>query len=166
MAVPDSRTSALSNREPEVWLLVVAASFISVLELTYVLSPAPALDDARVVLGFVTFAVVPTFALVGSARGSIPLPAVLLSVVVGPVYGYTAFVLPWDQFGFLFARISIELLLAVPVVGSSLASTLFGGATLSQQTLELFASYHLAATAGLLLAGALTLVHSALADRT
>lgn len=166
MAVSDSRTPALTDRAPETWLLAGTALCVALLELAYILSPAPVLSDARFVLGLVTLTVVPTFALVGAARGAVSLPASVLAVVAGPVYGYTAFVLPWDQFAFLIGQISLELLLAVPVVGNPLASVLFGGFSLSQRTLELFAGYHPAATAGLVVAGALTLVHLAFADRT
>ncbi|MFC6954537.1 cytochrome bc complex cytochrome b subunit [Halorubellus litoreus] len=58
---------------------------------------------------------------------------VLISLVLW--FGYTGYLLPWDQLAFWAGQIGVELFLSVPLIGEWLAQLLFGGFSLSQATL-------------------------------
>ncbi|MFC4988170.1 MULTISPECIES: cytochrome b [Saliphagus] len=59
---------------------------------------------------------------------------VLLALTVG--FGYTGYLLPWNQLAFWAGQIGVEMALAVPVVGEWGAQLIFGGFSLSQSTLQ------------------------------
>lgn len=63
------------------------------------------------------------------------------------VYIFTGLVLPWTQLSFTLGQLVLESALSVPVVGSQLAYSLFGGFTLTQATLERAVGYHYAVVA-------------------
>ena len=59
---------------------------------------------------------------------------VLISLTM--VFGYTGYLLPWDQLAFWAGQIGVEMSLSIPVAGEWVAQLLFGGFTLSQATLQ------------------------------
>ncbi|ELZ91715.1 menaquinol--cytochrome-c reductase (cytochrome bc complex) cytochrome b subunit [Haloferax mucosum ATCC BAA-1512] len=59
---------------------------------------------------------------------------VLISLTM--VFGYTGYLLPWDQLAFWAGQIGVEMARAVPLAGEWVAQLLFGGFTLSQATLQ------------------------------
>ncbi|MWG35734.1 cytochrome b [Halomarina oriensis] len=59
---------------------------------------------------------------------------VLLSLLL--LFGYSGYLLPWDQLAFWAGQIGVELFLSVPLVGEWVAQLLFGGFSLSQSTLQ------------------------------
>jgi quinol-cytochrome oxidoreductase complex cytochrome b subunit len=59
---------------------------------------------------------------------------VLISLTM--VFGYTGYLLPWDQLAFWAGQIGVEMSLSIPLVGEWVAQLLFGGFTLSQATLQ------------------------------
>ncbi|SFR47522.1 cytochrome b [Halogeometricum limi] len=59
---------------------------------------------------------------------------VLISLTM--VFGYTGYLLPWDQLAFWAGQIGVEMSLSVPLIGEWVAQLLFGGFTLSQATLQ------------------------------
>ncbi|WP_416839028.1 cytochrome b [Haloferax sp. DFSO52] len=59
---------------------------------------------------------------------------VLISLTM--VFGYTGYLLPWDQLAFWAGQIGVEMSLSVPLAGEWVAQLLFGGFTLSQATLQ------------------------------
>jgi quinol-cytochrome oxidoreductase complex cytochrome b subunit len=52
------------------------------------------------------------------------------------VFGYSGYLLPWDQLVFWAGQTGVELFLSVPIVGERVAQLLFGGFTLGQPTLQ------------------------------
>ena len=67
------------------------------------------------------------------------------AVVASPLvalYALTGLLLPWDQVAYVAGQSTLELLLAVPVVGEPLATALFGGVTLSGASLRRAARLH------------------------
>jgi quinol-cytochrome oxidoreductase complex cytochrome b subunit len=58
---------------------------------------------------------------------------VLISLTM--VFGYTGYLLPWDQLSFWAGQIGVEMALSIPLAGEWVAQLLFGGFTLSQSTL-------------------------------
>jgi quinol-cytochrome oxidoreductase complex cytochrome b subunit len=58
---------------------------------------------------------------------------VLISLTM--VFGYTGYLLPWDQLAFWAGQIGVEMSLSIPLVGEWVAQLMFGGFTLSQATL-------------------------------
>ena len=58
---------------------------------------------------------------------------VLISLTM--VFGYTGYLLPWDQLAFWAGQIGVEMSLSIPLAGEWVAQLLFGGFTLSQSTL-------------------------------
>ncbi|WP_049970935.1 cytochrome b [Haladaptatus cibarius] len=59
---------------------------------------------------------------------------ILISLTM--VFGYTGYLLPWDQLAFWAGQIGVEMSLSVPLVGEWVAQLLFGGFSLSQATLQ------------------------------
>lgn len=59
---------------------------------------------------------------------------ILISLTL--VFGYTGYLLPWDQLAFWAGQIGVEMSLSVPLVGEWVAHLLFGGFSLSQSTLQ------------------------------
>ncbi|MFB6079873.1 MAG: cytochrome bc complex cytochrome b subunit [Haloferacaceae archaeon] len=59
---------------------------------------------------------------------------VLISLTM--VFGYTGYLLPWDQLSFWAGQIGVEMSLSIPLAGDWVAQLLFGGFTLSQATLQ------------------------------
>ncbi|ESS07524.1 MAG: cytochrome b subunit of the bc complex [uncultured archaeon A07HB70] len=59
---------------------------------------------------------------------------VLISLTM--VFGYTGYLLPWDQLAFWAGQIGVEMSLSIPLAGEWVAQLLFGGFTLSQATLQ------------------------------
>jgi len=77
----------------------------------------------------------------GYAVGSV------FAVPVVIVYTLTGLLLPWDQLAFAVGQSALEAVLAVPAVGDTLATALFGGVTLSASSLRLAFRYHYAIVA-------------------
>ncbi|NHN47370.1 cytochrome bc complex cytochrome b subunit [Halostella sp. JP-L12] len=59
---------------------------------------------------------------------------VLISLTM--VFGYTGYLLPWNQLSFWAGQIGVEMALSVPLIGEWAAQLLFGGFTLGQPTLQ------------------------------
>jgi quinol-cytochrome oxidoreductase complex cytochrome b subunit len=59
---------------------------------------------------------------------------VLISLTM--VFGYTGYLLPWDQLAFWAGQIGVEMSLSIPLAGEWVAQLLFGGFTLSGSTLK------------------------------
>jgi cytochrome b6 len=59
---------------------------------------------------------------------------ILISLTL--VFGYTGYLLPWDQLAFWAGQIGVEMSLSVPLIGEWVANLLFGGFSLSQSTLQ------------------------------
>jgi cytochrome b6 len=59
---------------------------------------------------------------------------VLISLTLG--FGYTGYLLPWDQLAFWAGQIGIEMAQSVPLAGEWAAQLIFGGFSLSQATLQ------------------------------
>jgi quinol-cytochrome oxidoreductase complex cytochrome b subunit len=59
---------------------------------------------------------------------------VLISLTM--VFGYTGYLLPWDQLAFWAGQIGVEMALSIPLIGEWVAQLLFGGFTLTQSTLQ------------------------------
>ena len=61
------------------------------------------------------------------------LGVVLIGLTI--IFGYTGYLLPWNQLAFWAGQIGVEMALATPIVGEWAAQLLFGGFTLGQATL-------------------------------
>ena len=59
---------------------------------------------------------------------------ILISMTM--VFGYTGYLLPWDQLAFWAGQIGVEMSLSIPLAGEWVAQLIFGGFTLSQATLQ------------------------------
>jgi len=59
---------------------------------------------------------------------------ILISLTM--VFGYTGYLLPWDQLAFWAGQIGVEMSLSIPLIGEWVAQLLFGGFTLTQATLQ------------------------------
>jgi quinol-cytochrome oxidoreductase complex cytochrome b subunit len=59
---------------------------------------------------------------------------ILISLTM--VFGYTGYLLPWDQLAFWAGQIGVEMALSIPLIGEWVAQLLFGGFTLTQATLQ------------------------------
>ncbi|MFB6164932.1 MAG: cytochrome bc complex cytochrome b subunit [Haloarculaceae archaeon] len=59
---------------------------------------------------------------------------VLISLTM--VFGYTGYLLPWDQLSYWAGTIGVNMALSIPLAGEWVAQLLFGGFTLSQATLQ------------------------------
>ncbi|WP_312909425.1 cytochrome b [Natronosalvus caseinilyticus] len=62
------------------------------------------------------------------------LGVVLLALTV--LFGYTGYLLPWNQLAFWAGQIGVEMAISVPIVGEWAANLLFGGLSLGQPTLQ------------------------------
>ena len=65
---------------------------------------------------------------------------VLISLTM--VFGYTGYLLPWDQLAFWAGQIGVEMSLSIPLIGEWVAQLLFGGFTLSQSTVQRMYTLH------------------------
>ncbi len=84
----------------------------------------------------------------------------LLAVTIG--FGFTGYLLPWDQRAFWATTVGTEIAASVPVIGDSLLSLLRGGADVTEATLSRFFGMHvlvLPLSLALLLVVHLTIVH-------
>jgi plastocyanin len=61
------------------------------------------------------------------------LGAVLINVVL--LFGYTGYLLPWDQLSFWAGQIGLEMAYTIPVVGEIIGNMIFGGPELSGATI-------------------------------
>jgi len=59
----------------------------------------------------------------------------IILISLSMVFGYTGYLLPWNQLAFWAGQIGVEMALATPIVGEWGAQLLFGGFTLGQATL-------------------------------
>jgi len=59
---------------------------------------------------------------------------VLISLTM--VFGYTGYLLPWDQLAYWAGTIGVNMALSIPLAGEWVAQLLFGGFSLSQATLQ------------------------------
>ena len=59
---------------------------------------------------------------------------ILISLTM--LFGYSGYLLPWDQLAYWAGQIGVELFLSVPLAGEWIAQLLFGGFSLSQSTLQ------------------------------
>ncbi len=59
---------------------------------------------------------------------------VLLSLTM--VFGYTGYLLPWDQLAYWAGTIGVNMALSIPLAGEWVAQLIFGGFTLGQATLQ------------------------------
>lgn len=58
---------------------------------------------------------------------------VLISLTM--VFGYSGYLLPWDQLAYWAGQIGVEMSLSIPIIGQWVAKLLFGGFALGQATL-------------------------------
>jgi len=59
---------------------------------------------------------------------------ILISLTM--VFGYTGYLLPWDQLAYWAGTIGVNMALSIPLIGEWVAQLLFGGFSLSQATLQ------------------------------
>jgi len=59
---------------------------------------------------------------------------VLISLTM--VFGYTGYLLPWDQLAFWAGQIGVEMSLSIPLIGEWVAQLIFGGFTPNPATLQ------------------------------
>ena len=59
---------------------------------------------------------------------------ILLSLTM--VFGYTGYLLPWDQLAYWAGQIGVEMSLSIPLIGEWVAQLMFGGFSLGQATLQ------------------------------
>jgi len=59
----------------------------------------------------------------------------IILISLSMVFGYTGYLLPWNQLAFRAGQIGVEMALATPFVGEWAAQLLFGGFTLGEATL-------------------------------
>ena len=62
------------------------------------------------------------------------LGVILLALTV--LFGYTGYLLPWNQLAFWAGQIGVEMAMAVPLIGEWTAQLIFGGFSLGQPTLQ------------------------------
>ena len=65
---------------------------------------------------------------------------VLISLTM--VFGYSGYLLPWNQLSYWAGQIGVEMALSIPLAGELTAQLLFGGFTLTQATLQLIYILH------------------------
>jgi len=65
---------------------------------------------------------------------------VLLSLTM--VFGYTGYLLPWDQLAFWAGQIGVEMSLSIPLIGEWVAQLVFGGFSPGQPTLQRMYIFH------------------------
>jgi quinol-cytochrome oxidoreductase complex cytochrome b subunit len=86
----------------------------------------------------------------------------LLGVTIG--FGFTGYLLPWDQKAFWATTVGTEIAAAVPVVGGSLLQLLRGGADVTEATLSRFFGMHVLVLP--LLLAAIVVVHLTIVHQT
>ncbi|MBP1986938.1 cytochrome b [Halolamina salifodinae] len=59
---------------------------------------------------------------------------VLISLTMG--FGYTGYLLPWDQLAYWAGQIGVEMSLSIPLIGEWVAQLVFGGFSLGAPTLQ------------------------------
>ena len=59
---------------------------------------------------------------------------VLISLTL--LFGYTGYLLPWDQLAFWAGQIGVQMALSVPIIGEWVAQLMWGGFSLGQPTLQ------------------------------
>ena len=74
---------------------------------------------------------------------------VLLLIVIG--FGFTGYLLPWDQKAYWATQVGTEMAEQVPLIGPATASVLKGGEVLGARTLTRFYSFHVLLLPALLL---------------
>lgn len=65
---------------------------------------------------------------------------VLLVITFG--FGFTGYLLPWDEMSFFATKIGIDIASKTPLIGESLANVLRGGTDIGQHTLSRFFAIH------------------------
>jgi quinol-cytochrome oxidoreductase complex cytochrome b subunit len=60
----------------------------------------------------------------------------ILLISLTMVFGYTGYLLPWDQLAFWAGQIGVEMSLSIPLAGEWVAQLIFGGFSLGQATLQ------------------------------
>jgi quinol-cytochrome oxidoreductase complex cytochrome b subunit len=60
----------------------------------------------------------------------------ILLISLTMIFGYTGYLLPWDQLAFWAGQIGVEFFISIPLIGEWVAQLLFGGFTLTQATLQ------------------------------
>lgn len=83
------------------------------------------------------------------------LGVILLNVTI--LFGYTGYLLPWDQLSFWAGQIGLEMAYTIPVIGEIIGNTLFGGPELSAATI--IRMYYLHVFVLPLVGGALMVLH-------
>ncbi|MBX9685714.1 MAG: cytochrome bc complex cytochrome b subunit [Candidatus Obscuribacterales bacterium] len=76
----------------------------------------------------------------------------LLLLGISMAFGFTGYLLPWDDVSFFATKIGLDIASKMPVIGEHLASLLRGGDAIGQATLSRFFMIHVAALPVLLLA--------------
>ncbi|MFB6149207.1 MAG: cytochrome bc complex cytochrome b subunit [Halobacteriales archaeon] len=59
---------------------------------------------------------------------------ILISLTL--LFGYSGYLLPWDQLAFWAGQIGVEMSLSIPLIGEWVAQLIFGGFSLGQATLQ------------------------------
>ena len=60
----------------------------------------------------------------------------ILLISLTMVFGYTGYLLPWDQLSFWASQIGVEMSLSIPMIGEWVAQLMFGGFAPSAATLQ------------------------------
>ena len=68
----------------------------------------------------------------------------LVMMVICLAFGFTGYLLPWDDVSFFATKIGLDVASKTPVLGNLLALTLRGGETISQATISRFFVIHVA----------------------
>jgi quinol-cytochrome oxidoreductase complex cytochrome b subunit len=87
----------------------------------------------------------------------------LALMVISLAFGFTGYLLPWDEVSFFATKIGLDIAEKMPLIGHFTAHMLRGGDTISQSTISRFFVIHVAVLPALLLAvlgGHLMLVQS------
>lgn len=73
---------------------------------------------------------------VGAIRRTIHPAAVVLGFPLAVIYSYTGLIIPWTQLSYFVGQLTLEILLSMPLLGEPLATLIFGGFTLSLESLR------------------------------
>ncbi len=57
-------------------------------------------------------------------------------------FGFSGYLLPWDQVSFFATKVGMDTALRIPLIGHQISTLLIGGSTLSQETLSRFFTLH------------------------
>lgn len=66
----------------------------------------------------------------------------LLLIIVCLAFGFTGYLLPWDQLSFFATKVGLDISGKAPIVGNIIATLLRGGDTISQATISRFFAIH------------------------